>query len=281
MADQREVLDLRRYGYDVAVPIEGTIVEQYGKEPSPLILLFDEDHNFFDGIRQSLCTACALIDLGVVDIVGVEGYSGDARDWFPKRCGISAADLRAQLDATGSTDSDIIAWGVRCGFAQVLAVLRPETLIVGLEDPTAYQEAIERKRESERPESTRRETDRLIEEAIAEVAEEPGSGGGGTDLGSWMELLKRRIAEKACSQVTDFARNQLDGPRSSHFVSNLRLYRKKHGCGKATIINAGAAHHDTLSGILRQEQGWSLVRIRPAGFPTLPGPARPPREMTG
>ena len=161
----------------------------------------------------------------------------------------------------------------------MLAVLRPNAPIVGLEDPAAYQRALERKHENDTQESRQREVSALTTEAKKEL-ERLGLTPDHVGL-AWFSLLDRCIKVKAYHRAMEFSQNEVDGPRSMHLLNNLRRYREEHGGRKASIINAGAAHHDRVPGILRQEEGWSFVRIRPAGFPAVPGLAQQPKGAIG
>ena len=80
------VINLKQYGFDMKVELQGHLVDQHLLEGAPLVFLIDEYHDFGDGIRQSLRNACRLFDAGILDFAGVEGYPDGVREQLEEEC---------------------------------------------------------------------------------------------------------------------------------------------------------------------------------------------------
>src|SRR5437660_12158086 len=106
-------VNLASVGFNVVVPLEGTVTVREGQQP--LIVLLADCHNNNDIIGQNLRSALNLIDAGIVRLVGVEQYTpieikaGMAQEIPVRSAGPIAAYGQSIREQHGRTDDGGIA----------------------------------------------------------------------------------------------------------------------------------------------------------------------------
>jgi hypothetical protein len=80
-------IDLTQFGFpDKKVALEAAVGEPYRVEGGILAFLNEEAHDDYPAIRRSVRNACVLLDSGVIDFTGVEGFIQGVEQ-FP-RCAV-------------------------------------------------------------------------------------------------------------------------------------------------------------------------------------------------
>jgi hypothetical protein len=260
-------IDLKRFGFDSLVKLEGKVVEELCISKYGLIFLFDENHHYIRGIQQSLRNAIKLIDLGMVDFVGVEGFMGSVRDTIEslerQRGRLSLEQFRQRLKNMRIPEASLIENAD--SFAKMLVLLRPDIAIHGVEDPIAYESA---GREIEKWESSIMESSRnIFFETLEEVGCSPHSISEDLELPFKSTEFVDKFFSKLKVEKDHFIKGKVQGERPRHFVDNLFRLREELESNRAAILNAGRMDQDRVCAIIREEQRSCFVRIRPSGFP--------------
>lgn len=264
-------LDLSQHGMEVHLDLLGDVVEEFTLPGAPLVLLFDENHGYADGIRQSLRNACKLIDAGAVDFVGVEGYPQGVRervDSAARAVGLSGlGEYVARLKATGASDEALMETQVHPGgklfFAEALLVLRPGVRIVSVEDPALYANAgaaLRAVRESVGA--------RLLPAMAAAMVECIKDAAGDVAVArARMAELRTDIHNRLAAEAAAELKRDVSAPRDEAMVENLLSRRREAGATKAAILNAGRCHQEEVARMLRERELAAFVRVRPTGYP--------------
>jgi hypothetical protein len=251
------IVDLEPFGVSTQVELEGQLIDEHAQASLPLLVLFDENHDFFEGKRQCVRNTLKLYDAGIVDLIAVEGYSGSVVEQLRKQYTNPPLDaLVAQIRARKIPDDFIISTGE--WFADLIYMLRPDAPLFGAEDSEAYKAA------GEAIAQLRGGVNR--EEVIADFVQLmniPGSSP--SDIPRWMEERKKKLVHRIQSKMA----NEVAGPRDEHFLPNIRKARSQLNLKGATIFNAGKRHQDYLASQLKQAPFFSFIRIRPTGFPSI------------
>lgn len=265
-------IDLNRFGYELHIELEGSVIEELCLDGHKLAFIFDENHSYLRGIHQSLRNAIRLIDAGVVDFVGVEGFTGSLKEivepLWRSRGFQSLVHVRERLRRMGIAEQKLIQGG--SSFARVLVLMRPETAIYGIEDARAYEQV---GREIEKWKASMRSAASTV---FSEAAEEAGCTAAG-NLGEYEACLEEAISPEIKRKLRSMERSEADrfiaqrvlADRPRYFVENLIRYRQETGAGNASIINAGRMDQDVVCSILRSRRISSFIRIRPSGYPAF------------
>ena len=134
-------IDLAPYGFDQKVSLEGKVIDTF-KLNNGLIFLFDENHDYINGIKQSYRNAIHLLDTGIIDFVGVEGFDGNVanklKKVWPSTVSFSFEMIRERIKNNEISGENLI--DAHFGFAQSLALMRSDATIWGIEDADVYRE---------------------------------------------------------------------------------------------------------------------------------------------
>lgn len=260
-------INLKTYGLQKDIHLEGRLVETFQLEQAQLIFLFDENHNYRAGIGQSLRNAIRLIDSAIVDFVAVEGFKGNLKpvvelEW--KKAGFASLEQASkQLTGGRMREKAIIEMGT--SFARALALLRPKTPVYGIEDMNAYQRAGNQIRKWER--SIGERAARTLGEALRSrncLQDERTE-----KIRSCLESREfiEELLRQSTTETIDFIKTHVQGERPHYFIENFFKYRNETGSRKASIMNAGRMEQDAVSEILRESRLASFLRLRPHPFP--------------
>lgn len=259
-------MDFKRYAFDLCVRLEGNVIEEYDMNPDELVVLFDENHRYVNGIRQSLRNAVKLIDAGVVDFIGVEGFTGNVGnqvDPFGRRMGYPPMGYaRRRFENMRVSEAKLIETAY--SFAGMLVLLRPDCVIYGVEDAASYKRSGEEIERWERSfaENAARIIRQLLEERKLRPPETLQEFEALLDLPEFAEVVNSRLK----SETVRFIETRVRADRPRHFVENLIQGRKETGADRVAILNAGRMDQDMVCDILKEKQ-ISFIRIRPSGFP--------------
>jgi hypothetical protein len=265
------MIDLARFGVERKVELEGEVITELAAGRD-LALLFDENHDFTDGIQQSLRNACILISEGIVDLVGVEGYPAGVREQAEaeaKKLGFgSVREFVDLVRSRGNADSDIIRSQTpvagRLLFGLTLVYLRPEAAIHSLEHPDAYM------RSRRALEEVKADVKQKARAKILELGKPSTAAGKAANLeelvGRAMDLMQRAMALAMEESTEAYFRLDVQREREQAFVANFLELRGRTGSKGVSIINVGKRHQDELARLL-PERGISIIRLRPTGFP--------------
>lgn len=267
-------LDLKPYGFDVSIQLEGELVDEFRCDDKYVILLFDENHDFVPGIQQSFRNAARLIDEEVIDFIAVEGFSGLVKNtveaWWKNAGAPSLQDAKHRFRKRAINEEQFIA-RQGGGFAAALVFFRPDAMVYGIEDPASYEEAGMKLQEARKTQ--------IIENTIASFVESLEEKGG--KLPATKEDFEESIKEivnstflnefisKMKSESETFVKDSLQGERPYHFVQNLFKVKHELSSRRGAILNAGRRDQDVVSCILREDKKASFLRIRPLGFKDL------------
>lgn len=261
-------IDLKPLGFDSEIDLEGEVVEVHVRPGAESVFLLDENHSYLAGIRQSLRNALKLIDGGIVDFVGVEGFSGDLKpivqqEW--RKLGFPSLEEARQHFATWKVPEKAII-NVGQSFARLITLLRLEVPVYGIEDPAAYEQAGKAIRawESSFPQRAAKTLVQLLK-AKGCVPDESGPP---PESCTASPAVIEDLVQQTTRETMDFIKTRVQAERPRYFVDNLLKHREATGADKASIINAGRMDQDAVCNLLREEDLLSFVRLRPRGFPT-------------
>jgi len=247
-------LDLKPYGINATVNIEGDVVGTFVANSGTTLFFFEERHDCEAGIRSCLRMARRLIDTGIVQVVCVEGYPTGVKEGVESQglAGLVEALKRAQVG-----EDDLIASS--SDFAFTVYVLRPATRIMSIEDPDAYKHASEvlLRQRAGRP---ARIMDAVVRECGGDIAALKV-----LDKGKLIEISKKVLRE-ALAEMEDTIRRDVKDPRDSFYIENISKHVSPMRPGNAAIVNLGKSHHGAVISGLRKAGGYSILRIRPDGL---------------
>ena len=258
-------VDLKAFGFPSVELLVGDVIDIFHAENGELLFLFDENHSYRAGIRQSLRNAKQLIDMEIVDFIGVEGFSGDLKpiielQWM--QVGYETLEGVQQHFAHMNVREDSII-ALSHSFARVLTLLRPNVPIYGIEDKAAYERSGEEIHQWESTITDR--TARAFRDALK--ANDCLNGGGGIYKCLKSPAFLDDLMSEAEKDTLAFIRQKVQAERPVYFVENLLKHRKMIGSKRASIINAGRMEQDEVSRIIREGGLSSFIRVRPYGFP--------------
>lgn len=261
-------IDLNPFGFNSDIELEGEIVEisvARGAEP---VFLLDENHSYLPGIRQSLRNAIKLIDAGIVDFIGVEGFSGDLKpivrqEW--QKLGFSSLEEASQHFASWQVPEKAII-NVGQSFARLITLLRLQVPVYGIEDAAAYEQAGQAIRAWERDFPQR--AAKTLRQLLKDLDCLPGGSGVVPESCTASPAVLEDLLQQTTRETMEFIKTRVQAERPHYFVANLLQYRRQTGAQKASIINAGRMDQDAVSDLLRESGRLSFVRLRPRGFPT-------------
>lgn len=265
--DDMARIDLTPFGFEAEIELEGAVVEVSARTGTELVFLLDENHSYLAGIHQSLRNAIKLIDAGIVDFVGVEGFSGDLKpiveqEWrklgFP-----TLAEARRHFATWRVPEKAIINLGQ--SFARLIALLRAHIPVYGIEDPAAYEQAGKAIRSWETT-FPQRAAKTLLQILKANGCLPGSSGEPGTSCSVSPAVLES-LVQQTTRETMDFIKVKVQAERPHYFVANLLHHRQETGAKRASIINAGRMDQDAVSDLLRSNDRFSFIRVRPRGFP--------------
>lgn len=265
MCNRTTSIDLRPYGVEKTVELEGEIVEEFLVASGALVFLFDEDHAYVPGIQQNLRNACRLLDADVVDLIGVEASTGSVGD---------EVEHHLQRNGLPSLDRFVDQMEVDCClrrfaaaeftiFQHKLLMMRPAAPVYGIEDPEAYQEMLQELEEL---------TTSLSNGSLDFLHQDLGEAlSRRSNLTTSQERMRFRAEETKKAEA--YCRQRMSAHRPVHFVHNLVRLRQELSCTGASIINAGSLEQDQVSEVIKQKGGLSIVRLQPHGLPRFSGGA--------
>lgn len=263
-------IDLKPLGFDSEIELEGEVVEVHLRQGTDPVFLLDENHSYLAGIRQSLRNAVKLIDAGIVDFVGVEGFSGDLKpivqqEW--QKLGFPTLEEARQHFVTWKVPEKAII-NVGQSFARLITLLRLEVPVYGIEDATAYEQAGRAIRAWET--SFPRRAAKTLVQLLKAKGCEPDESGLPPESCTASPAMIDDLVQQTTQETMDFIKTRVQAQRPHYFVTNLLKLRKETKARRASIINAGRMDQDAVSDLLRREGLLSFVRLRPRGFPSQP-----------
>jgi hypothetical protein len=260
-------IDLAPFGLGDPIELHGELVESMVVPHMDLVFLFDEDHEYHAGIYHAVQNACQLIDRGVVDLIAVEGKTGNFRNQLDTQLqseGIvsSLEQYIALMEQDPATELQV--WREHPMFMYWLLFTRPDAPVWGVEDPGAYDQSAQRRKGLEANNC------RDLKNMVCNSPE-------------WYEILgeadpdkKAELFEAMKVRHTELLLAGLSADRPRHFLANLRRLRKELSCSRACILNAGTLDQDRVLALIRADRDFSVVRIRPDGMRPFVRPPCPP-----
>ena len=261
-------IDLAPYGFDQKVSLEGKVIDTF-KLNNGLIFLFDENHDYINGIKQSYRNAIHLLDTGIIDFVGVEGFDGNVanklKKVWPSTVSFSFEMIRERIKNNEISGENLI--DAHFGFAQSLALMRSDATIWGIEDADVYRET-----GKELKAMRKNMSNEVFDGFFKKLSEKAGNLRGRKDNPE--DLFKKFInqefidefQEEMMSKTGQSVKGSIQRDRPSIFVKNLFDFWKSRKLKNAVLINAGRKDQDVVSEILRNKKLSSFIRIRPLGL---------------
>ena len=251
-------INLTDFGFDgVTVSLIGSVIDQHNGG-GPLIFLNEEDHKDNAGIADSLRNSCKLVDDGIVDFIGVEGYPSGVVESLLSVFGNQLTWQQVKASVAGKGDEEIIATlnGKTLLYATSMKLLRPDANVVSIEDATLYEAA--RKAKAGAPfEIVAKGSIRMLT-----LAKERGIALG--DMAA-REALRSEVFGQIDAQIKAHLEETVERPRNAPFVANLFVKRQELHATGASLMNIGRMHFDDISQILKARGDCSFIRISPLG----------------
>lgn len=247
-------LDFARCDCAQVVSLDGDVVIPEGWA-CPLLALIHERHNYVDGIRESLRNACRLIDTGLVKVVGVESVDKDPEeipeDVMADACRFAAARgfdtlaayRAARTDDEILADATVVEAGVeKIHFATALQCLRPDALIISVDDSEAF--AVLQGEQWDR--------DATRGQRAKELARQEG-------------ILPKEAEAKVWESDKEYIRTRPEQyVRDRSFWEKLLGRWEQVGFGGVAILNAGTQHQARIPALVGDRA--SVIHLRPTGL---------------